>query len=61
MAEQEKREDLLMKVYNHEASIMIYELADTSLVIKLFGDWSETMIYSCVQKVMGKLLCGGPA
>lgn len=34
---------------------MIYELADTSLVIKLFGDWPETMIYSCVQKVMGKL------
>lgn len=34
---------------------MIYELAETSFANKLFGNWAETMIYSCVQKVMGKL------
>ena len=34
---------------------MIYELADTSKVEKLFGGWEDTCIYSCLQKVMGKI------
>ena len=35
--------------------MMIYELEDTACAKHLFGNWEETMIYSCVQKTMGKL------
>ena len=34
---------------------MIRELNDTSKVKHLFEGWNETMIYSCLQKVMGKI------
>ncbi len=34
---------------------MIYELSETDMVKNLFGNWEETMIYSCIQKIMGKL------
>ena len=34
---------------------MIYELTDTSKVAGLFEGWEETLIYSCLQKVMGKI------
>ena len=34
---------------------MIYELEDTSKVESLFADWEITLIYSCLQKVMGKV------
>lgn len=34
---------------------MIYELEDTSKVEGLFMGWQETLIYSCLQKVMGKI------
>ena len=34
---------------------MIYELEDTSKVYELFEGWEETLIYSCLQKVMGKI------
>ena len=34
---------------------MIYELEDTTKVIRLFDGWKETLIYSCLQKVMGKI------
>ena len=34
---------------------MIYELEDTSRVQRLFEGWEETLIYSCLQKVMGKI------
>lgn len=34
---------------------MVYELADTAKVTFLFEDWSETLIWSCLQKVMGKI------
>ena len=34
---------------------MIYELKETAKVISLFNDWQETLIYSCLQKVMGKI------
>ena len=34
---------------------MIYELEDTSKVESLFADWEITLIYSCIQKVMGKV------
>ena len=30
-------------------------LADTSKVNHLFEGWKETLIYSCLQKVMGKI------
>lgn len=32
---------------------MVVELDDTSKVKDLFAGWQETLIYSCVQKVMG--------
>ena len=34
---------------------MIYELEDTSKVEKIFEGWEETLIYSALQKVMGKV------
>ena len=34
---------------------MIYELKDTEKVFRLFNDWQETLIYSCLQKVMGTI------
>lgn len=34
---------------------MIYELKDTSKVEALFSGWEETLIYSCLQGVMGKV------
>ena len=34
---------------------MIFELDDTSKVKALFEDWEETLVYSCLQKVMGKV------
>lgn len=33
----------------------MYELEDTSRVNELFAGWQETLIYSCLQKVMGKI------
>ena len=35
---------------------MAYELTDTSKAAYLFEGWQETLIYSCLQKVMGKIL-----
>jgi len=34
---------------------MIYELRDTNKVMPLFAGWEETMIYSCIQGIMGKI------
>ena len=34
---------------------MIYELQDTAKAEKLFEGWEETLIWSCLQKVMGKV------
>ena len=34
---------------------MVYELADTAKAIPLFEGWSETLIWSCLQRVMGKI------
>ena len=34
---------------------MIYELNDTNKVKHIFAGWDETLIYSCIQKVMGKI------
>lgn len=34
---------------------MLYELQDTDKVKTLFEGWNETLIYSCIQKVMGKI------
>ena len=31
---------------------MVYVLDDTEKVKELFADWEETLIYSCLQKVM---------
>lgn len=33
----------------------IYELKDTSKVKEIFSGWQETMIYSCLQNIMGKI------
>lgn len=34
---------------------MVYELEDTSKATDLFEGWPETLITSCLQKVMGKV------
>ncbi len=34
---------------------MVYELNDCSKVYYLFEGWKETLIYSCLQNVMGKV------
>ena len=34
---------------------MVVELNDTSKVKDLFDGWQETLIYSCIQKVMGRI------
>lgn len=34
---------------------MIYELEDTTKVVGIFKGWHETLIFSCLQKVMGKI------
>lgn len=34
---------------------MIYEISNNKYIEKLFGDWQETLIWSCLQGVMGKL------
>ena len=39
---------------------MLYELTDTSKAACLFEDWQETLIYSCLQKVMGKVFVTDP-
>lgn len=35
--------------------VMLHELEDTSKAQNLFDGWEETLIYSCLQKVMGKI------
>ena len=39
---------------------MLYELQDTAKVEKLFQNWEETMILSCLQKVMGRIIVTNP-
>lgn len=39
---------------------MIFEIIDTAPVIPLFGQWEETMIWSCLQKIMGKIYGNHP-
>ena len=39
---------------------MIYELKDTAKVEKLFEGWQETLIWSCLQGVMGKVFVTDP-
>lgn len=34
---------------------MVYELKDTTKVETIFAGWDETLIYSCIQQVMGKI------
>ena len=34
---------------------MVYELADTEKATVLFEGWSETLIWSCLQRIMGKI------
>lgn len=34
---------------------MIYEITDMSNVSPLFGEWEETLIWSCLQGIMGKI------
>ncbi|MBP5221599.1 MAG: GNAT family N-acetyltransferase, partial [Lachnospiraceae bacterium] len=36
------------------------ELEDTSGVKALFEGWQETLIYSCLQKIMGKIYVTDP-
>ncbi|MDO4311561.1 MAG: GNAT family N-acetyltransferase [Eubacteriales bacterium] len=34
---------------------MVYEITDTSNVLALFEKWEETLIWSCLQGIMGKI------
>ena len=34
---------------------MIYEITNSNIVTPLFGKWEETLIWSCLQGVMGKV------
>ena len=34
---------------------MVYELTDTGRAVALFDGWEETLIFSCLQQVMGKI------
>lgn len=34
---------------------MIYEITNTDVVAPLFGNWQESLIWSCLQGVMGKI------
>lgn len=34
---------------------MIYEIHEPEVTAPLFADWNETLIWSCLQKVMGKI------
>ena len=39
---------------------MVYELSDPSIVEGLFAGWEETLIFSCLQKIMGKIFVTDP-
>ena len=39
---------------------MIYELEDTAKAASIFEGWEETLIYSCIQKIMGKIYVTDP-
>lgn len=39
---------------------MIYELSNTEKAAPLFEGWEDTLIYSCLQKVMGKIWVTDP-
>lgn len=39
---------------------MVVELYDTSKVEDLFAGWQETLIYSCLQKIMGRIYVTDP-
>ena len=34
---------------------MVYEITNTNNVSALFGNWEETLIWSCLQGIMGKV------
>lgn len=34
---------------------MVYEITNTNNVSSLFGKWEETLLWSCLQKIMGKI------
>lgn len=34
---------------------MIYEIDNKEIVSGIFGDWNETIIWSCLQGVMGHI------
>lgn len=38
----------------------IYEITNTNLVSALFRNWEETLIWSCLQKIMGKIYADDP-
>lgn len=35
--------------------LMIYEITNTDRIVSLFDGWNETMIWSCLQGIMGKI------
>ena len=39
---------------------MLYEMFNTKIVSPLFCRWEETLICSCLQKIMGKVYADDP-
>ena len=39
---------------------MVFELKETKKAAPLFEGWQETMIWSCLQKVMGSIYVDSP-
>ena len=39
---------------------MIHEITDPCSVLSLYDGWEETMIWSCLQGIMGKIYADGP-
>src|SRR5699024_3605373 len=46
--------------YFPEVTRMIHEITDPCSVLSLYDGWEETMIWSCLQGIMGKIYADGP-
>lgn len=42
-------------MFLEEEKLLVYKIEDTEKVKELFEGWQETLIYSCLQKVMGTI------
>ena len=45
----------ILLIYVQGSVMMIYEVTHNKNISDLFGKWEETLIWSCLQGIMGKL------